>query len=403
MQMRFESDRDFEHALSILEQLGCRPREHPSQARGSSSSARPQSRPVAPREFIDAQRPNTTTPRLLDQDQVTSSHFRPSTAAMPGLPQASSFTFQAPLVDTRRPTSALDTIREDRAIHQHDAFQNDPIMQNIGGFDSASQREPFARRATDVRPYTTATSAGRSLPDALGNRDQTRPLSTGHDFKLEIPPRRELPFKRPGSRASLTSRDGAANRPATSNSIVDYLPELPQPNFINPPLIESTDMTKKRTMPTKKSEDARPANKQATRPASSAKKQTTRRPATPAAKKSAAARAADRPLTALSTSSANIKASDSTLPTSDTLIDPASPILDVRSALHRVDKAMAGLTAADTGRTEEQDALAGYADMAYNERMAVLEKMIVEMVDNENFITLCEDVQSCWQRIGFGR
>lgn len=55
------------------------------------------------------------------------------------------------------------------------------------------------------------------------------------------------------------------------------------------------------------------------------------------------------------------------------------------------------------GRTSEQEALANYADMKYEDRMSTIEKLMIENVQDENFITLCEDVHGCWQRIGFGR
>jgi hypothetical protein len=57
---------------------------------------------------------------------------------------------------------------------------------------------------------------------------------------------------------------------------------------------------------------------------------------------------------------------------------------------------------APTTHSTEEDALAGYAAMTYEERMDVLERLIVGAVGDENFITLCEDVSGCWQRIGLG-
>ena len=206
-------------------------------------------------------------------------------------------------------------------------------------------------------------------------------------------------LKRPSSKQSLASRDGPAARPATSTSIVDYLPELPQPTFITPSLVDANG-----------NEDSRPASKQTTRPKSAAKKATAKRPATPAASprkttasKSTKPKGIDRPLTALSTSSMNTKVVESTPATSPGTLGPDGSDADVLSALHRIDATMSGSAPASHGRSLEQESLGNYADMPYNDRMAVLEKLIVAGVNDENFITLCEDVQSCWQRIGLGR
>jgi hypothetical protein len=54
-------------------------------------------------------------------------------------------------------------------------------------------------------------------------------------------------------------------------------------------------------------------------------------------------------------------------------------------------------------RSLEQESLAKYAELAYEERMTVIERLIVDGISDDNFVTLCEDVYGCWQRIGFGR
>ena len=80
-----------------------------------------------------------------------------------------------------------------------------------------------------------------------------------------------------------------------------------------------------------------------------------------------------------------------------------SPTKDIHAALGRIGTAMTAALSAGSARSADQDALAGYAALNYEERMAVLEKLILDGVNDENFITLCEDVQGCWQRIGLGR
>lgn len=46
--------------------------------------------------------------------------------------------------------------------------------------------------------------------------------------------------------------------------------------------------------------------------------------------------------------------------------------------------------------------LAAYAGQTPEERMRVLDNFICENIGNEDFLTLCEDVDACWRRIGLG-
>ncbi|KAF2837481.1 hypothetical protein M501DRAFT_957828 [Patellaria atrata CBS 101060] len=43
-----------------------------------------------------------------------------------------------------------------------------------------------------------------------------------------------------------------------------------------------------------------------------------------------------------------------------------------------------------------------YASQSSDERMAVLDELFVSFIEDDNFITLCEDVSNCWRRIALG-
>ena len=51
----------------------------------------------------------------------------------------------------------------------------------------------------------------------------------------------------------------------------------------------------------------------------------------------------------------------------------------------------------------DKDSLAGYADQSEEERMDALESMICGLIDDDDFLKLSEDVESCWRRIGLAR
>jgi len=56
--------------------------------------------------------------------------------------------------------------------------------------------------------------------------------------------------------------------------------------------------------------------------------------------------------------------------------------------------------APDSGITSDAAALSAYAEPPYALRMGNLENMIIGLLKDDNFVTLCEDVNSCWRRIG---
>jgi hypothetical protein len=123
--------------------------------------------------------------------------------------------------------------------------------------------------------------------------------------------------------------------------------------------------------------------------------------------KATSTKASCRPSTALSTSS-TYKQFTSTPITSDIVLGNASNATnvlgsDLRNAFGQVNSAMTVAAPQVVYTGPEKENLAHYAEMSYEERMAVIEKLIVDGVTDDNFATLCEDVFGCWQRIGFGR
>lgn len=45
------------------------------------------------------------------------------------------------------------------------------------------------------------------------------------------------------------------------------------------------------------------------------------------------------------------------------------------------------------------DQLAKYASQSADERSAILNDFILEHLEDDNFLTLCEDMETCWRRI----
>lgn len=52
--------------------------------------------------------------------------------------------------------------------------------------------------------------------------------------------------------------------------------------------------------------------------------------------------------------------------------------------------------------TTNQESLAAYAAQPESERLAALDEMICDCLEDENFVKLCEDVEKSWKRVGLG-
>ena len=100
-------------------------------------------------------------------------------------------------------------------------------------------------------------------------------------------------------------------------------------------------------------------------------------------------------------------ASSSTLAPDDVPLEPSKsavvqPLLDTKAALQLRPDVATLLRPSDSeaGRREN---LAQYAAQAYDSRNEALVTLIAQFLEDENFKTLCEDVEACWQRIGLER
>jgi hypothetical protein len=92
--------------------------------------------------------------------------------------------------------------------------------------------------------------------------------------------------------------------------------------------------------------------------------------------------------------------SEITMEDLSSMLQPSSDPLPANlvQSLDRIGAAL--MTPPATNSHSDQDSLSNYASLSAHDRMSVVEDMIVKSVGNENFITLCQDVFACWQRIG---
>jgi hypothetical protein len=92
---------------------------------------------------------------------------------------------------------------------------------------------------------------------------------------------------------------------------------------------------------------------------------------------------------------------------SDTIVGDTSLVLQPHSnplpskLSHSLDRIGAAFfTSSSTFASSDKEKLANFAKLTPQDRMTVVEGEIVKLVTDENFVTLCQDVFGCWQRIG---
>jgi len=69
-------------------------------------------------------------------------------------------------------------------------------------------------------------------------------------------------------------------------------------------------------------------------------------------------------------------------------------------AASSMDRVVAQISAEAT--SSSTDSLASYAAQSANERSTLISDWMMQHIEDDGFMTLCEDVLGCWQRIGLG-
>ncbi|KAK3714077.1 hypothetical protein LTR37_008106 [Vermiconidia calcicola] len=420
----------------------------PSVEAGSLSQVRPSS-PHKPIEPVSYEMP---PPRFFSRDEGTAPReakpARPTTAQIyrsyttPS--QASQYDTQdvasaAPQTYVERPSSTshvtnLEAIRE-AAVDTNTppktapgvsqaAFpirtSNDHNSSSTFDINNAAllSSDPAEPRPSSARPSTAMSSA---FPDTLEH---------------EIPPVRELPFKRPESHRSTSDRSNS--RPTTS--ALD-LPPLPKPKLAKAsstaPMESSTPSPSKNTSPvrphtasplkrsfetywdehsrgeesaaTTKQRDTVSPSHSPTKSAPSTTHPTSPEPQTRKPSRMDELLARKGPLSERST---NAK-----VPRMNSLADapyevessPGTAASPAKAAENSVVVSSASAIGSDytkrpymSPQRDEMSSLREYASQSREDRIAILDEFMIANIENNNFTMLCEDVENCWRRIALG-
>lgn len=330
-----------------------------------------------------------------------------------------------PAVERRSSASEISTLE---AIREAPAEQRDSPPHHIMGTNPPPYKVPQPNETWSSTITAPANSAFLSSDPAEPRPETQRPstaTSTAFPDTLEheIPPRRELPFHDHESRSSASERLGS--RPVSALT----LPPLPKPTLakegsVSPIRQPGTSLTKdvspsrpgpaspsKRSFAVQEEESVRPGifagvvNQSLSREPSP-KRQVS--PANPTVTNQSPVNDllyGRKPLAERSPNSKVPRLSSLVDAPHETISPPASPPKSPDRAMNAsLHDPTIRAHAALTSPTHDPDAasLEAFAAQTESERQAALEEFFIANWDNENFITLCEDVEKCWRRIALG-
>ncbi|KAF1982096.1 hypothetical protein K402DRAFT_466994 [Aulographum hederae CBS 113979] len=280
------------------------------------------------------------------------------------------------------------------------------MQQDVEPFRSVPARVTFPH-------FARYGEIGLSSP--MQDRPATAPVTTAplaqDPLVAMIPPLRELPFNRPQTADTQVSKGLELSSSRPSSASVTQLPPLPTPTFISDEMkgpshtASAVKSTKNRAPPKKSSRSATGGSTQSKKGRSTPRraKTSTKSKAATVTKVASGTTATieDLQLPGPSTDSAQ----RGQLSSSDTNAADSPREKSTSTAEH---PSSASRTAGESTITSdslrlENLSLAAYAAQSYEDRMQSLEGTIMHLLEDDDFATFCEDVSSCWRRIGLER
>lgn len=429
--------------------------------RGSTSPERPRTRHDGPSTRTDEVPHEVAAQRFLSRDETSAPReavpSRPSTAQIyrsfttPSQSQADHTGMDRRVSDPvgDRPTTAHQSTLE-------------PIRESSTEYLSSAQREMSMQtstlRASSSNQHWSSNTAERSDPTVLsserGTGSDERPatarpytassITMPDTFEHEIPPRRELPFKRPDSKHNGSTHSGSRPSSSALNQAQSKKTASARAGLESPVKHDSVSLTK--IVSTSRPGTASPRKRSfevfaevPIRPQTAVtstnsfqppthwqpspkRMESPPRPASPAhitveplrdgtAQRPSLMRellARNKPLIERS---ANISRIASTTDAPHEVEDEVDAA--VASGAKRIEFAAGSLTMQTTPRgfgntqsvirrEKEADSLAEYEGQSAEDRAAALDEFMCDNLDNPVFATLCEDVQNCWRRMALG-
>ncbi|KAL9069940.1 MAG: hypothetical protein Q9157_005995 [Trypethelium eluteriae] len=219
-------------------------------------------------------------------------------------------------------------------------------------------------------------------------RPATAPLEHYLDYlNKSIPPRRELPFKS-SLNGPNTSSSGKGPGSRSSSAAVE-LPPLPTPKILPDGKQSSSPCVKSRNRAGRRSKGIQPV-RDVPNIGDNIIQSTYQADSNPATSSTHVSDTAYTPT--LSSNRAPLQESTSN-----------EMRRNERQVLSDISKTNQGPVHAEALTAEDKDSLARYASQSEEDRMEALESMICDLINDDDFLKLSEDAESCWRRIGLTR
>ncbi|KAF2098186.1 hypothetical protein NA57DRAFT_57352 [Rhizodiscina lignyota] len=386
IQLKFASINDFDTALSYFERIGCPLIASAPPSEGTASSV--DSRPSTSTGFTEALRYASSEPKLDDSIRPVSSYASAVTHLESREPSSvSAYGLNNPTGSAGTPSNSFAVPELPQHVQHQVLLQRSltsPRGSQIRRPSSAGNVATHGQQLSiGHAPYLVSDPATDQIkPDSFfptssparnpsAQRPATAPMYSLDDpFADMIPPPRELPFSRPGSNKTT--------RPSSSS--LD-LPPLPKPKLVGDKSERSWLHDMSAQIPLQDTNKAKMQHVSKKRPAAGKGKAESKRPVTA----SSSSLASDHVLT-------DVPQRSSSLTLAESWQERPTPVAKLTELLQ-----------ASESSSDCKENLALYAAQPYDLRAETLESLIAQVLEDENFKTLCEDVEGCWKRIGLER
>jgi hypothetical protein len=349
-----------------------------------------------------------STPLQKEPTHSTTAHDTENPLVAPDLSRSHTTPFQGSMDNAATGYSDMSNQMHMTSTSNH--RQDKPVTEHLSKAPSLLSEQSSAQLETrDIASSSTEnrTSLYRpSLPPSM-----RMPETLEH----EMPPRRELPFKRPESHQSSSSRPSSTSKSIYYNA-TGGSSDPPMASSVSSPARKSnrpgTAASVKSAAAPRIAQlvdkaqaiHARPQSHAPTlRKTSSGKSNA--RIVKPAVQQSTIRRPSDigellritKPLSERSPNSNKVSRTDSTADAAYELdTPPGTASSPSKTAAHQSDSSTTQPGA------EEAASLAGYASQSREDRQTVLDEFMISKLEDPNFAVLCEDLDTCWRKIALG-
>lgn len=255
-------------------------------------------------------------------------------------------------------------------------------------FEQSLQAQSSSERlnSRDQSPWSTDPALVRPTTAA----STTLPSSSGVDtLEHEIPPRRQLPFKRPDSRkadsASKKSRADISALPFSKPQRAEFTPKWPVPDSVQPGRADRAE-SKSHTNRAGVEAQVPSVHAQQREAGNVLIAQVMERGTSRIDSLADAPHEIESPPGTARLPSASSRSNAAQLATTAANAQLQSSFVDIENSV----------------QTNSESSLDGYAAQSTADRQAALEKFMMDNLSNPSFATLCEDMEHSWRKSALG-